>query len=215
MPTPRRRPLGLVAAAAAALAVLAYVLLPRDPPPQAPPPDSTAAAPLPEPRREAAATGADATPAAPAAAALAEAMPSASASAAAVLDDQRVRGFVADYIAALNRVDATALLAFYAQRVDYFDNPGVGHDFILKDKQAFHRRWPVMDNRLGSDITVEHDAGDGSVSASYVFRYKVSSPQRGDSRTGAVRETLVLRLQQDRPLIVAQRQRPLGERAAN
>ena len=210
-PAARRRPLGLMAAAAAGLVVLAYVLLMRNPPPREAPPVAAAPAAAPAavpdaaapaaPRREAAAPGA-AAPVVPAAA-------------APVLDDQRIRGFVADYIAALNRVDAGGLMAFYAERVDYFDYPGVGHDFILKDKQAFHRRWPVIENRLASDIAVDRSAGDGSVSVSYTIRYRVSSPQRADAESGAARDVLVLRLIQDRPLIVAQRQQPLGERAAN
>ena len=52
----------------------------------------------------------------------------------------------------LNRVDANGLLACYAGRVDCFDHPAVGHDVILKDEQAFRRCWPMIGNRLASDI---------------------------------------------------------------
>lgn len=218
---PRRRPLGLLAAAAAGLMVLAYVLLMREPPrePASPDPTPTAVAPtapMPQPTPSSGATPAAQPPVAAAPTAEVPAAPAAVAPVASTgLDEQRIRGFVDDYIAALNRVDAEGLLAFYAERVDYFGNPGVGHDFILKDKQAFHRRWPVIENRLASDIAIDRSAADGSVSVSYAVRYRVRSAQRGDEKTGAARDVLVLRLVQGRPLIVAQRQQPLGERAAN
>ena len=73
----------------------------------------------------------------------------------------------------------------------------------------------MIDNRLAGDIAVDRSAGDGSASVSYAIRYQVSSPARGDAKTGTARDVLVLRLIQDRPLIVAQRQQALGDRAAN
>ena len=206
-PTVRRWPLGWLGGAAAGLIVVAYVLLTRDPvapgaTPAVPPPTPTSLTQPPAaPRSDSPAAGPP--------------PPVAQAEAAAVLDEPRIRRFVDDYIAALNRADAAQLLSFYAERVDYFDFKGVGHDFILKDKQSFHKRWPVIDNRLAGDIAVDRSAGDGSASVSYVIRYKVSSPARGDAKAGMARDVLVLRLIQDRPLIVAQRQQALGDRAAN
>ena len=209
VPTLRRWPLAWLGGGAAALVALAYVLLTRDPVA----PGATPAVPVPVP----APTTLTQPPAAPRSdsAAPSPPAPALQAEAAVVLDETRIRRFVADYIAALNRADAQQLLSFYAERVDYFDFKGVGHDFILRDKQAFHKRWPVIDNRLAGDIAVDRSAGDGSASVSYAIRYQVSSPARGDAKTGTARDVLVLRLIQDRPLIVAQRQQALGDRAAN
>ncbi len=216
-PAPKRRlALGWIGGAVVGLVVVASLLLSREPAPHADLPSRPA--PPPAAVVEPAAEPAVEPPPAPAHAETAVAetpAPAAPAQAAAPLDDQRIRRFVADYIAALNRADAQALLAFYAERVDYFDAKGVGHDFILQDRQAFHRRWPQIDNRLSGDIAIDRSAGDGSATVNYAVRYRVSSAQRGDSRTGTAHDVLVLRLIEDRPQIVAQRQQVQGDRAAN
>jgi hypothetical protein len=133
--------------------------------------------------------------------------------AAALIADAQVEEFVGRYLAAQNSTNVAELLRFYADRVDYFDQKGVGKDFILKDKQNFYRRWPTVDNRLTSPVVVDRTPGDGSVQVSYTIKYRVSNPGRAESKAGTARDELQLRRQNGDLLIVAQRQKVMN--AAN
>jgi TIR domain len=128
----------------------------------------------------------------------------------ASLGDVRVKAFVMDYIAAQNRANAAELLQFYADKVDYFDQIGVGKDFILKDKQGYYRRWPEVENRLTSEVGIERSQGERTVRVSYTIRYRVNNPSRAETRTGMARDTLLLHVVNGEPAIVSQRQQGLG-----
>jgi len=121
-----------------------------------------------------------------------------------------VKAFVDEFIAAENRANAEELLRFYADRVDYFEKKGVGRDFILKDKKSYYRRWPEVENRLASEIKVDQSYGDDSALVTYTINYRVNSPTRGATASGAARDELMLRLVNGEPTIVAQRQQVLS-----
>lgn len=122
------------------------------------------------------------------------------------ITDSRVKDFVDQYVAAQNGANATELLRFYADRVDYFDQKSVGKDFILKDKQNYYRRWPEVNNRLASAVAVNRSNGEGAVQASYTINYRVNSAKRAENKAGLAREILDMRLVNGDLYIVAQRQ---------
>jgi hypothetical protein len=209
--TPKRFPTTAVWAAAAVLVLGgAYLFFgPHGATPVEPTPPREAAAPregatpaqLPQQRTQA-------VPAPPPAVAQQPAVPEPRA-----LGDARVNAFVTDYLAAQNRANAAELLPFYADKVDYFDQAGVGKDVILKDKQAYYRRWPEVENRLAGEIGIERGQLEGTARVSYIIHYRVSNPARAETRNGAARDTLWLRLINGEPAIVAQRQQVLGAAA--
>lgn len=129
---------------------------------------------------------------------------------APALSDARVKAFVDEYIAAQNRANAAELLRFYADRVDYFDQKGVGRDFILTDKQSYYRRWPEVENRLASELNVDRSHGEGSALVTYSIRWRANSPARGATASGTARDELKLRLANGELSIVAQRQQVFG-----
>lgn len=129
---------------------------------------------------------------------------------AALITDSQVNDFVGRYLAAQNSANATQLLPFYADRVDYYNQKSADKDFILKDRQNFYRRWTEVDNRLVSTIDVQQPQGDGTVQVSYTMQYRVTNPARADSKSGVAREELQLRLTNGDLTIVAQREKVLS-----
>jgi hypothetical protein len=201
---PRRFPMGIVAAVSMVFVFGAgYLLLASKKTPPAEPVLQTAQAPAErvEPPADRPSQRAEVE----VAAARARAVPNTPA-----LSDARVKAFVDEFIAAENRANAEELLRFYADRVDYFEKKGVGRDFILKDKKSYYRRWPEVENRLASEIKVDQSYGDDSALVTYTINYRVNSPTRGATASGAARDELMLRLVNGEPTIVAQRQQVLS-----
>ncbi len=130
-----------------------------------------------------------------------------------LISDAQVNDFVGRYLAVQNGTNAAALLRFYAERVDYFDEKAASKDFILKDKQNYYRRWPQVDNRLAGAVVVDRTSGDGTLLVSYTVNFRVANPGRADGRAGAARDEIRLRPVNGDLLIVAQRQKVLS--AAN
>lgn len=128
----------------------------------------------------------------------------------APITDAQAKDFVGRYLAAQNSANASQLLRFYADRVDYFNQQSANKDFILKDKQNYYRRWPEVDNRLVSAIDVQQTPGDGTVQVSYTIQYRVTNPARAESKSGVARDELQLRLTNGDLSIVAQRQKVLS-----
>jgi hypothetical protein len=129
---------------------------------------------------------------------------------AAGLPDDRLRDFVDRYLAAQSRASAADLLPFYADRVDFYDQRGVGHDSILKDKSAYYKRWPDVQMQLAGSVQIDRSTGKDSYALAYPVRYAVKSAARADGRSGMAREELVVREIDGRLLIVAQRERILA-----
>lgn len=173
--------LAIGGAAFAAAALGVYLLLPGRQPP------TTAVAPVPSPIAAAS-----------------------QAQAAAAPSDQQLRDFVDKYLAAQGRTNAAELLTFYADKVDFYDQRGVSHNFILKDKSAYFTRWPTVQKRLAGPVQIDRSAKASTYALSYPVDYQVKSAARGDGKSGAVREDLVLREIDGRLLIVSQREQALS-----
>lgn len=129
-------------------------------------------------------TSAGATPAAE---------PPAAPTAAAFADEKsELIGFVQAYVAAQNQADAAALLKFYGPKVDYFSQPNASHDFILKDKQSFYRRWPAVTKTLDGPVQVLPTPAPGAAEVSYLVRHKIHSDERAETNVGMAQERLRL-----------------------
>jgi hypothetical protein len=106
--------------------------------------------------------------------------------------DKAIHDFVEDLLVASSSGDPNRLLPFYGDRVDYFKMGVVGSDVILKDREAYYRRWPEIKLRLDGDVSVY--AGDTSTTkvVKYICHYDVRSPARKVHATGATEATLVI-----------------------
>ena len=121
------------------------------------------------------------------------AAPPAALPAAAFADEKReLITFVQAYVAAQNQADAAALLKFYGPQVDYFSQPNASHDFILKDKQSYYRRWPAVTKTLDGPVQVLPTPAPGAAEVSYLVRHKIHSDERAETNLGLARETLRL-----------------------
>lgn len=127
-----------------------------------------------------------------------------------VATDSQLRDFVRLYLHAQGHSSASELMSFYAEEVEYFDQRHATKAFILKDKVAYQRRWPELENQLVGPIEIDRSSGDGSALLSYTIRYSVRSPARGDSKSGTARDELRVRPIDGQLLIVEQRQRILN-----
>jgi hypothetical protein len=73
-------------------------------------------------------------------------------------------------------------MAFYADRVNYFDHGLVGRDFIAKDVGRYYRRWPERDYEL-----LDFEVGkvtESEVEVKFRIAFKVKNPEhRAAGRT--------------------------------
>lgn len=81
-------------------------------------------------------------------------------------------------------------IGLYATRVDYFGAGIVGHDFILKDRQRFEKRWPTRKYSLRSVDEIEVAADRAYAMARYTIEYKVNRDL--ESRSGVSQVALVI-----------------------
>ena len=174
--TPPRSKAGWIMAAAAGVVIAGSAAFFASSP-SAPQPDGQAQSVGLSPR--AGATPAAAPPAAPPAAAFAD-------------EKRELITFVQAYVAAQNQADAAALLKFYGPQVDYFSQPNASHDFILKDKQRYYRRWPAVTKTLDGPVQVLPTPAPGAAEVSYLVRHKIHSDERAETNVGFARETLRL-----------------------
>jgi hypothetical protein len=59
-----------------------------------------------------------------------------------------IERFVHEYLAACETNRIPAEMAFYADRVNYFDHGTVGHSFLEQDLRRYYKRWPRRDFTL-------------------------------------------------------------------
>ncbi|GIZ50369.1 hypothetical protein [Noviherbaspirillum aridicola] len=80
-------------------------------------------------------------------------------------------------------------LAFFAERVHYYDRGVLATDAIARDIGYTLRRWPWRDNRLVEIEYLKPLPGEDRVFVSYVVDYEVANRERtvrGRARYGAV-----------------------------
>lgn len=86
----------------------------------------------------------------------------------------RAENFVRSYLEACETNQLSSELAFYADRVSYFDHGEVGRDFIAKDVARYYKRWPqrnyeLLDFKLGP-------GGENEVEVKFRIGFQVKSP---------------------------------------
>ncbi len=104
-----------------------------------------------------------------------------------------IEDFVYSFIRAQNQNDIDALMAFYADEVDYYSWGTVPRNRIREDKQAYFKRWPVRNYTVQSgEITITPTDMAGVYAVTYGLDYAVESPERGKQSSGLVTASLTL-----------------------
>ena len=95
---------------------------------------------------------------------------------------EQAESFVRAYLDTCETNQLEAELAFYADRVNYFDHGVVRRDFIAKDVARYYRRWPERNYEL-LDLQVGKPAGD-EIDVKFRIAFSVRNPEhRAAGRT--------------------------------
>ncbi len=103
---------------------------------------------------------------------------------------ERLRDFVAAFVLAGLDPDVNEELAFFADRVRYFDDGLVSRKAIRGDLRRYNAKFPERRFRLAGELEVTRDRGD-ELQVSFPLRYEVRSEDGW--KKGTVRKTLDLR----------------------
>jgi hypothetical protein len=110
--------------------------------------------------------------------------PPAAASPARRITPEEGRAFVERYLRAGQANDPEAEVAFYADRVDYFDEGIVDRRFIEKDVRRYNQRWPERQFTLVDPVEVS--APDENAHTTVEFRYQFAVKGRKFSVRGII-----------------------------
>ena len=80
-----------------------------------------------------------------------------------------------EYLEACETNNLPAEMAFYADRMNYFDHGTVGRDFVQKDVRNYYKRWPERDYEL-LDLKVAKTA-PGQAVVKFRIAFRVKNPQ--------------------------------------
>ncbi len=93
-------------------------------------------------------------------------------------DSEAVRSFLQQYLQAGQTNDPAAEMRFYGDKVDYFDDGVVDHQFIAQDVRRYEHRWPERQFSLTGPVVItnapDHDPAETKVHFRYQFAVKGS-----------------------------------------
>ena len=96
---------------------------------------------------------------------------------------ERAQAVADAYLRTGNAGDRAAIRDLYADRVQYYDRGSVARDDVLRDKDAYLRRWPERAYRRVSDVDVEPGPGASS-RLRFDYTYRVAAPGRDAEGAG-------------------------------
>jgi peptidoglycan hydrolase-like protein with peptidoglycan-binding domain len=128
----------------------------------------------------------------------------AAASPAPDISEQRLRDYVGAFVLAGLDPQVGAEAAFFADRVQYYNDGMMDRGKIRHDLQRYAARWPERQFRLAGDITIEPQS-DNRVRVTFPLRYELRNGAKHSS--GKVDKTLVLERARDDLQIVAVNER--------
>jgi peptidoglycan hydrolase-like protein with peptidoglycan-binding domain len=120
------------------------------------------------------------------------------------ISEERLRDYVGAFVLAGLDPQVGAEAAFFADRVQYYDQGVLGHEKIRKDLQRYAARWPERRFWLAGDITVEPQNAT-RVRVTFPLRYELRNG--GKHSSGKIDKTLVLEPSGDDLAIVAVNER--------
>jgi peptidoglycan hydrolase-like protein with peptidoglycan-binding domain len=117
---------------------------------------------------------------------------------------ERLRDYVGAFVLAGLDPQIGSEAAFFADRVQYYDEGIKDREKIRQDLKRYDARWPERQFRLAGDITVEPDS-DNRVRVTFPLKYELRN--RSKHSSGKVDKTLVLEQAGDDLQIVAVNER--------
>jgi hypothetical protein len=81
-----------------------------------------------------------------------------------------IRNFIRRYLDACQSLNPQDELAFYAERVDYFDHGLVDKPYIQNELAVYDQRWPARKYSLGDSIRIVKNGGNTIVKFRVAFR---------------------------------------------
>jgi hypothetical protein len=120
------------------------------------------------------------------------------------ISEERLRDYVGAFVLAGLDPQVGAEAAFFADRVQYYNEGMKDREKIRADLKRYDSRWPGRKFWLAGDITVEHQSGN-RVQVTFPLRYELRNGAKRSS--GKVDKTLVLERAGDDLQIVALNER--------
>lgn len=120
----------------------------------------------------------------------------------------RVNRFVETYLADGETDDIGLQVWFYRFPVKYFNHGLVNQDFVVKDTQAYVKRWPERKYRLVGPISYNTSGSDGETQIEFTIDYTVRN--KGRAKTGRTKNFWTVRTSGDDMKIIAIREEHIG-----
>jgi hypothetical protein len=103
---------------------------------------------------------------------------------------EEIRNFLRRYFDASQSRTPEDELAFYADRVDYYDHGAVEKSYIRNELAVYDQRWPTRKYMLGDSLRVAH-SGNNTVATTRVS-FEVANNERNRRATGRMDATFNL-----------------------
>lgn len=120
----------------------------------------------------------------------------------------RINRFVETYLADGETDDIGLQVWFYGFPVRYFNHGLVNQEFVVKDTQAYVKRWPEREYTIVGPITFSTSGPPGETQVEFTIDYKVRNGPR--AKTGRTRNFWTLRTTGDEMKIIAIREEHIG-----
>ena len=123
------------------------------------------------------------------------------------MTQERVNRFVETYLSDGETDDIGLQAWFYSFPVEYFSHGLVDQDFVVKDTQAYVKRWPNRKYTIVGPITFTNGDGPGETKIEFTIDYTVRNGSR--VKTGRTRNFWTVRSDGENMKIVAIREEHL------
>ena len=101
-----------------------------------------------------------------------------------------IRNFVRRYFDACQSQNSDDELAFYAERVEYFDHGVVDKPYIRNELAVYDQRWPSRKYNLGDSLRVVHS--ENNTIAKIRVAFDVANPEHSRKANGRTDDTISL-----------------------
>ncbi len=128
----------------------------------------------------------------------------------ATISRQEVMDFINLYISQTNNGNLNEITSLYAQRVNYFQSGEVSRNFVYKDKKAYIKRWPNIQQDFIELINIKDITGQSTgKEVRYSIRFDVYNQSKKKGIKGKAINTIVLKKENDKLEIISDRQKVL------
>jgi peptidoglycan hydrolase-like protein with peptidoglycan-binding domain len=121
---------------------------------------------------------------------------------------EKAAEFVRSYLEAAEAPQPDREIAFYGERVDYFDSGRVNRKFVANDQHSYYRRWP---NREFTVVGTPELVSSKGPQATVRFRMRYSVSSGRERASGATENVVQLIQENDGPKIIGIHERKIRD----